>query len=426
MKSPREQLDDANTRRREAGELRIDNGTVPQEIPSDCERTFPDGEQWGSDLSGDATRSEPAATDAKGQQPPRKRQGVYKWAADIEETSVEWLWPGRFPLAMITVLAGQQGLGKSFVTHSMATSISTGRPWPDTPDAANQVGSVLIMNTEDKASSTTVPRLRVAGADMARVAIFRGIEVEGRTGLDPLYIEEDIDIMRGMVERITKERGAVRLLTIDPFMDFVGSRTDIHRDNDVRAMLVPLARLAEEVGIAIVPVMHLRKSGTDAALYRVLGSVALTSVARSVQMVGNLPGSDDKRARVLVSSKLNVGLAADALGFSIVPYEPEPKHGRLVWSPDPVDATADEVFAAGGGTYSDESAPQVAAAAEWLLDALADGSVDAKEIKRQAAANSIAARTLDRARRKAGAITQKDGFAGKWRWSLPDSAEGAE
>jgi hypothetical protein len=70
-------------------------------------------------------------------------------AADIKPRSIEWLWPNRIPLGAITILAGLQGLGKSFLSTDLAARVSNGAPWPDLPDRPNPCGSTLIFAAED-------------------------------------------------------------------------------------------------------------------------------------------------------------------------------------------------------------------------------------------------------------------------------------
>ena len=50
--------------------------------------------------------------------------------SDVEPEQVQWLWQNRVPLGKLTIKAGMQGLGKSFVTLEMASLITTGRCWP--------------------------------------------------------------------------------------------------------------------------------------------------------------------------------------------------------------------------------------------------------------------------------------------------------
>ena len=60
-------------------------------------------------------------------------------------------------------------------------------------------------------------------------------------------------------------------------------------------------------------------------------------------------------------------------------------------------------------------------AVEWLRDVLADGPLDAKDVHRRARENGISERTLKRAKRPAGVVSESSradtGISG-WRWSL--------
>ena len=45
-----------------------------------------------------------------------------------------------------------------------------------------------------------------------------------------------------------------KLVIVDPIGSYLGGRTDAHRDNEVRAVLTPLAALAARRGVAVVVV----------------------------------------------------------------------------------------------------------------------------------------------------------------------------
>jgi hypothetical protein len=56
--------------------------------------------------------------------------------ADVKPEAVRWLWPGRIPAGKLTILSGDPGLGKSFLTVDLAARVSRGMPWPDSDCAA--------------------------------------------------------------------------------------------------------------------------------------------------------------------------------------------------------------------------------------------------------------------------------------------------
>jgi hypothetical protein len=56
---------------------------------------------------------------------------------DVAPEAVTWLWPGRIPAGKLTILSGDPGLGKSFLTIDLAARVSRGMPWPDSDCAAD-------------------------------------------------------------------------------------------------------------------------------------------------------------------------------------------------------------------------------------------------------------------------------------------------
>ena len=51
--------------------------------------------------------------------------------SDVEPEDVTWLWQDRIPFGKLTLICGDPGLGKSFVTLDCAARFSRGLPWPD-------------------------------------------------------------------------------------------------------------------------------------------------------------------------------------------------------------------------------------------------------------------------------------------------------
>src|SRR5579884_3401293 len=90
--------------------------------------------------------------------------------SQLPPRAVAWLWPGRLALGKLAILDGDPGLGKSLVTLDLCARLSTGRPFPDSSPGPGP-GSAIILNGEDAADDTLVPRLRALGADLGRVFI---------------------------------------------------------------------------------------------------------------------------------------------------------------------------------------------------------------------------------------------------------------
>ena len=51
-------------------------------------------------------------------------------ASDIDPQPIRWLWPQRFALGKLNLVAGDPGLGKSQFTLDMAARVTRGATWP--------------------------------------------------------------------------------------------------------------------------------------------------------------------------------------------------------------------------------------------------------------------------------------------------------
>src|SRR5205807_1116015 len=93
------------------------------------------------------------------------------------------------------------------------------------------------------------------------------------------------------------------------------SRIDGHKDQHVRTVLAPVARLAEETQSAIIGVTHLNKGQGVDVMLRASGSIAFIAAARSYLVVGPAPG--DESTHVLAQGKSNLGKKAPSLRYRL-------------------------------------------------------------------------------------------------------------
>src|SRR2546422_7589826 len=56
---------------------------------------------------------------------------VFVPLSNVVPRAVDWLWAGRIPLGKVTLIVGDPGLGKSWLTEDLATRVSRGAAWPD-------------------------------------------------------------------------------------------------------------------------------------------------------------------------------------------------------------------------------------------------------------------------------------------------------
>lgn len=341
--------------------------------------------------------------------------------SDVREESVEWLWPLRVPLGKLTLLAGDPGLGKSFMTIDMAARVSTGRSWPDSPGIPQPVGSVVMFNCEDDVADTVLPRLVKAGGDPAKVIAIQGIRTtdsKGKTRERGFMLDRDLPTL---IETVAANPDT-RLLVIDPISAYCGG-TDTHKNADVRGMLAPLAAMASKYRIAVVMVTHLSKGSKEKAVYRSMGSLAFAAAARAVWHVAK--DHDDPDRRLLLLTKMNVCEESAGLAYRL-------EDGVVCWEEGSVTMSADDHMANDGfkSQGSTDTGQAVVDAADWLADRLSDRSLAAVTIQDLADDEGISWTTMKRAKKKAAVQTQRVGF-GKgsvvW-WTLPppDSTDETE
>ena len=333
--------------------------------------------------------------------------------ADVVPENVSWLWLGRIPRGMLTLLDGDPGLGKSTITLDIAARVTRGDSMPLEARLGGAPADVITLGAEDHLAATIRPRLDAAGADVARVHALVAVPGKGDPDKPPV-LPEDI----GAVETAIRTHGAV-LVVIDPLMAFLASETDSYRDQDIRAALRPLAAVAERTGASIVIVRHLRKAAGP-ALYRGGGSIGIIGAARSALIAARDP--DDDNSRLLASSKSNLAAPAATLRWHL---EDAGGVARVVWDGEVDGVSADDLampleLARNG----DDTTLECAVTA--LRERLASGPVAAKVAMADVCEMAnCSARTVRRAREELGVKPQQaqsvNGKVIGWLWKLPDA-----
>jgi hypothetical protein len=334
-------------------------------------------------------------------------RSAVRCAADISVTRIDWLWKGRIPAGMISILDGDPGEGKSTISHDLSARVTTGAPMPG-ETSGNPPGGVVLISYEEHPGAVTVPRLQGAHADLSRVFIW---DLAAR----PFNLRDSQAELRGEIERV-----GARLVVIDPLMAAMPPDLNSNRDQDVRSVLAGISSIAEQTGCAILLVRHLNKRSGDSALYRGGGSIGIIGAARVGLLLARDPEAEnDDAARVLAVTKCNVSRMAPALRQRLVPA-PSPAPGvevaRIQWG-ETAHGSADELV------QPSEERSELSRAVELLRELLASGSVAAKDAQEALRANGVSDRTERRAKNKLGVVAERDGIKGPWRWRYAQAAK---
>jgi hypothetical protein len=245
-----------------------------------------------------------------------------------------WLWRHVLLLGAINVIFGDPGDGKSLTAADFCARLSAGLGWPDAPNEFSDVGSALILTTEDKVAATVRSRLIAAGANLENVHAFRGIP-DGPRRSRPRQAQLPRDLPA--IESAIKNLRHPRLLVLDPLDSFLPS-IDHHNDVEVRLALTPLAEIAEALKVAVLILTHGRK-GYGKAVHGALGSVGIIAAARLAWQLKRDP--KNSRRRLLLPVKSNV--SDDGRGWAFEIRVGSDSMPVLAWETEPIKMRADDM-----------------------------------------------------------------------------------
>jgi hypothetical protein len=324
--------------------------------------------------------------------------------SDVVAKPVAWLWEPYLPLEMITVLSGDPGVGKTFLSLAIAAALTRGEPVLGGGGYAP--ANVLCLTLENSAAHVLRPRFDAQGGDASRFIVMRGtLSKEGDTEKQGGLSLADVD----QLETAISETQA-RLVVIDPLQSFLGATVDLHRSNETRPVLDGVIKLAERHNCALLILRHLSKGRGGRTLYRGLGSIDITGAARSEIFAAEDPYNTDHR--VMAHAKSNLGKLGPSLSYTIS------EEGRLVWE-SISDLGAADLLA----ECSPEQQSAVEEAAEFLEEALSSGARLSKQLKEQAKARGISFASLRRAQGRLRVTKRPGGFQGGWLLELPSLAQ---
>ena len=295
---------------------------------------------------------------------PTKSKLLLERASSIKPDVLEWLWPNRIPFGKMTLFVGHPGIGKGCATMYIAARASNGTGWPDCANLNAPMES-LIISSEDAAGDTLIPRLRVAGADLSKIFIFKTTKTE--SGEKGFSIDTDLPALRETLENNKN----IKLVIIDPIMNHLGNLNG-NTEQELRNGLTPLGKLAEKFGVAIVIVTHFNKSITSEGIQRVGGAMAMVG---AVRVAWTFQESKEDDQRMMVPLKANVTKDNGGLAYKIVSANDEidgqiVSVGLIDWAEGTINEDAELLLKQ---PQNNPPNTKVAQAIAWLKEFLKNG-----------------------------------------------------
>lgn len=278
---------------------------------SEIEKTLASGIESGMQQPIYPKEKEALPHESKSQHQARVTTGKVeiRRGSSFGRNKVQFFWHNRIPLGKLTIIAGQGGIGKSFLTLSLAAHVTAGTVLMDT-NGQTLNGEALFCSYEDDVEDTIGPRADELGVDLDKCHFITGVNTEhGQRDFGPQDVEVITDYL--------KQCPDIKLIVIDPLASFMGGAGDMNAEAQTRGVLQTLVKTAQRTGTAIVVVAHLRKSlSEEDPIHRISGSVGITNISRSVLMVER--DSEDKTRRWVRQLKHNYSKPAPDISYSFV------------------------------------------------------------------------------------------------------------
>lgn len=186
---------------------------------------------------------------------------------------------------------------------------------------------------------------------------------------------------------------------------------------------MPLNKLAQEFGVAIVAICHQNKKMGLSAVQSIAGSGGFVQVARTVIAVINDPDDESTgfdRKRLMVVAKSNYGGVNEAQAYRLV----DRGEGRVAieWLPGVVEVDADAVVrgSSKGGDGRKTADLDAAVALVQEIMGRSAGVTPASEAEKVMKQAGHSRNTMKEAKRIAGVRSRKSGMSGGWAWEWDD------
>lgn len=318
----------------------------------------------------------------------------FEYYSSVKQRKIDWLWYPYIPFGKLTILQGDPGEGKSTFILAIAALLTRGKAMPDGYPIDN-CQNVIYQTAEDNIADTVKLRLVAARADCSRVAYI--VDEDVTLNFDDPRIEECI------------MQTNAKLLILDPLQAYLVQDTDMNNAGRMRQQLKKIADLAAKYNCAVVIVGHMNKASSEKNLYRGLGSIDITAIARSVLMISR--DKTDSSIRYMFPVKSSLAPEGSSIAFRL-----DKKYG-VKWI-DNYTPTHNEQE-----KYTIDKSKQ-SLAERVISEMLEEYDIRSKDILNKLKVMGISERTANGAKSRLGITSyRKDGV---WYWHLDDNSDEKE
>ena len=214
-----------------------------------------------------AVTPSPQQPKAKATKPPPPQPKLWK-ATDLDPVAQQrFLARGRIPRGAVTILCGDEGIGKSLFWVLIVVSVTTGKPFPEFGIPARNPERVILVITEDDWQTAVLPRLTIAGADLDMIEVI----CEEKDGSGSPIFPTDMDL-------ITSANPA--MVVVDAWLDTVPSDMSVKDTQQSRLALHPWRDAATKTDAAVMLLTHANRIATANMRDKYGATAALRQKAR--------------------------------------------------------------------------------------------------------------------------------------------------
>ncbi|ORU96397.1 hypothetical protein AWB93_20855 [Mycobacterium bohemicum] len=213
-----------------------------------------------------------------------------------------WLAKGRLPYCAVSLLIGDEGIGKSLFWVWITAAVTTGKPLPEFGIPARPASDVIVVCTEDDWAETVRPRLEVADVDMNMVRVI----CTEQDGSGAPVFPRDLFLIR-------EADPVPALIVVDAWLDTVSPGLSVRDPQQARQALHPWKEIATATGAAVLLLTHTNRVASPNARDRYGASYALRQKARLTLYAQQ----DDEGLLLIGPEKANSTAAVAASRFAI-------------------------------------------------------------------------------------------------------------